>query len=70
MPRTSYLVIVETEPDGKVLHLRVPQLGDVSTTALDLLEGEVLIRQAISIATNLTDSAAFDIDMVEEAAGL
>lgn len=70
MPRTSYLVIVETEPDGEVLHLRVPQLGDVSTTALDLLEGEVLIRQAISIAINDTDSAAFDIDMVEEAAGL
>ena len=68
--RRSYLVVARPEPDGHAIRLEVPELADTSTVALDLTEGEVLVRQAIAIATNTDDTNSFDLDVVEDGPGL
>lgn len=68
--RRSYLVVATPEPDGRSIRLQVPELADTSTVALDLLEGEVLVRQAIAIATDTDDTNGFDVEMVEATPGL
>ena len=68
--RRSYRVVACPEPDGRSIRFEVPELADTSTVALDVLEGEVLVRQAIAIATNSDDTASFDVEMVDAAPGL
>ena len=68
--RPNYRVVVTPEPDGHALRLDVPELAEISTVALDLLEGEVLVRQAIAIATATDDTSSFDVDLVESTPGL
>jgi hypothetical protein len=68
--RSTYLVVAAPEPDGHAVRLQVPELADTSTVALDLLEGEVLIRQAIALAIDTEDTASFDVDIVEATPGL
>ena len=65
----TYTVVATPEPDGQTIHFEVPDLADTSTVALDLLEGEVLIRQAIAIQLG-TDIAAFDLEFIEATPGL
>ena len=48
----------------------MPQLADVGTVAFDLVEGEVLVRQAIAIETDVDDTASFDIELVDESTSL
>ena len=66
----TYLVVAAPEPDGRAVRLEVPELADTWTVALDLLEGEVLIRQAIALAIDAEDTTSFDVEIVESAAGL
>ena len=48
----------------------MPQLADVGTVAFDLVEDEVLVRQAIAIETDADDIASFDIELVDESTSL
>jgi hypothetical protein len=58
------------EPDGHALRLDAPEPGDTSAVALDLLEGEVPIRQAIAIAIDEADTGSFDVEIVQATPGL
>jgi len=68
--RHTYLVVARPADDGHAVELAVPELGDTHTAALDLLEGEVLIRRAIALAIDTTDIGSFDVDIREAQAGL
>ena len=68
--RHTYLVLAQPSWDGHALDLSVPELGETHTTALDLLEGEVLIRQAIALAIDTNDTASFEVDIRESEPGL
>jgi len=57
------------EDDGQTIRLEVPELADTSTVALDLVEGEVLVRQAIALATESDDPNSFDVDLIEATPG-
>ena len=65
LDRHRYVVVASPEPDGHAIRLDVPELGETSTVALDLIEGEVLVRQAIALATGTADTGSFDVDVVE-----
>jgi len=44
--------------------LSVAELPHVAASALDLLEGEVLVREAIAVELGLDDKHSFDIELV------
>ena len=67
--RHSYLVVATPEENGQTIRLDVPELVGTGTVALDLIEGEVLVRQAIAIATDADDPNSFDVDLVEAIPG-
>jgi hypothetical protein len=67
--RHCYRVVATPEDGGHTIRLVVPELADTSTVALDLVEGEVLVRQAIAMATDADDPNSFDVDLVEATPG-
>jgi len=67
--RHSYRVLATPEDDGQTIRLEVPELADTSTVALDLVEAEVLVRQAIALATESDDPNSFDVDLIEATPG-
>jgi hypothetical protein len=67
--RHSCRVVARPENDGQTIRLEVPELADTSTVALDLVEGEVLVRQAIALATESDDPNSFDVDLIEATPG-
>jgi hypothetical protein len=69
LDRPTYTVLVTPANDGHAFELTVPSLGNTETVALDLLEGEVLIRQAIALALDTDDTDSFDVDLQEPQPG-
>jgi hypothetical protein len=63
--RRTYLVVARPADDGHAVELVVPELGDTHTAALDLVEGEVFIRQTIALAIDTTDTESFDVEIRE-----
>ena len=68
--RQTYRVVATPEPDGRSIRFDVPELTDTSTVALDAVEGEVLVRQAIAIAIDTEDTQSFDVEIVDAHPGL
>lgn len=68
--RRTFLVLAAPTGDGDAIALSVPELGDTSTVALDETEGEVLVRQAISLALGDADPQSFDIEVRADQPGL
>ena len=68
--RRTYRVVATPDPDGRSIRFDVAELADTSTVALDVVEGEVLVRQAIAIAIDTDDTHSFDVEIVDAEPGL
>ncbi len=55
---------VQAVPLDETWTLSVAGLPHVAASALDLLEGEVLVREAIAVELGLDDKHSFDIELV------